>query len=107
MLILARGDRVRHMTIRPWMAALAGCTIGLFSLGYLGATSYLILRDDLIGATMARQTRMQNDYEDRIAALRAQVDRVTSRQLLDQQVVEKKVEKLLEQQAALTCGTAA
>lgn len=101
-LILARGENVRHMTIRPWMAALAGCTIGLFSLGYLGATSYLILRDDLIGATMARQTRMQNDYEDRIAALRAQVDRVTSRQLLDQQVVEKKVEKLLEQQAALT-----
>ncbi len=101
-LILARGESVRHMTIRPWMAALAGCTIGLFSLGYLGATSYLILRDDLIGATMARQTRMQNDYEDRIAALRAQVDRVTSRQLLDQQVVEKKVEKLLEQQAALT-----
>lgn len=101
-LILARGENVRHMTIRPWMAALAGCTIGLFSLGYLGATSYLILRDDLIGATMARQTRMQNDYEDRIAVLRAQVDRVTSRQLLDQQVVEKKVEKLLEQQAALT-----
>ncbi|CUW88696.1 M23 family metallopeptidase [Rhizobium pusense] len=101
-LILARGDKVRHMTIRPWMAALAGCTIGLFSLGYLGATGYLILRDDLIGATMARQTRIQNDYEDRIAALRAQVDRVTSRQLLDQQVVEKKVEKLLQQQAALT-----
>jgi len=101
-LILARGENVRHMTIRPWMAVLAGCTIGLFSLGYLGATGYLILRDDLIGATMARQTRMQNDYEDRIAALRAQVDRVTSRQLLDQQVVEKKVEKLLEQQAALT-----
>jgi murein DD-endopeptidase MepM/ murein hydrolase activator NlpD len=101
-LVLASGDRVRHMTIRPWMAALAGCTIGLFSLGYLGATGYLILRDDLIGATMARQTRMQHDYEDRIAALRAQVDRVTSRQLLDQQVVEKKVEKLLQQQAALT-----
>ncbi|WP_332302456.1 M23 family metallopeptidase [Rhizobium sp. GR12] len=101
-LVLASGDKVRHMTIRPWMTALAGCTIGLFSLGYLGATGYLILRDDLIGATMARQTRMQHDYEDRIAALRAQVDRVTSRQLLDQQVVEKKVEKLLQQQAALT-----
>ncbi|KJF74104.1 M23 family metallopeptidase [Agrobacterium arsenijevicii] len=101
-LVLASGDKVRHMTIRPWMTALVGCTIGLFSLGYLGATGYLILRDDLIGATMARQTRIQHDYEDRIAALRAQVDRVTSRQLLDQQVVEKKVEKLLQQQAALT-----
>lgn len=78
------------MTIRPWMAALAGCTIGLFSLGYLGATGYLILRDDLIGATMARQTRMQNDYEDRIAALRAQVDRVTSDNCLTSRSLKRK-----------------
>lgn len=101
-LILASGDRVRHLTIRPWMAALAFCFVGVFAIGYLLATSYLVLRDDLIGATMARQARMQHDYEDRIAALRAQVDRVTSRQLLDQQVVEDKVDKLMEQQLALT-----
>lgn len=101
-LILASGDKVRHMTLRPWMAALTFCFVGVFSIGYLVATSYLVLRDDLIGATMARQARMQHDYEDRIAALRAQVDRVTSRQLLDQQVVEEKVEKLLEQQMALS-----
>nr|WP_205936961.1 peptidoglycan DD-metalloendopeptidase family protein [Rhizobium leguminosarum] len=90
------------MTVRPWMAALAFCFVGVFSIGYLLATSYLVLRDDLIGATMARQARMQHDYEDRIAALRAQVDRITSRQLLDQQVVEDKVDKLMEQQMALT-----
>ncbi|OWV95390.1 hypothetical protein ATY81_09415 [Rhizobium sp. R72] len=101
-LILASGDRVRHLTIRPWMAAVAFCFVGVFAIGYLLATSYLVLRDDLIGATMARQARMQHDYEDRIAALRAQVDRVTSRQLLDQQVVEDKVDKLMEQQLALT-----
>ncbi|NEJ73700.1 peptidoglycan DD-metalloendopeptidase family protein [Rhizobium phaseoli] len=101
-LILASGDKVRHMTVRPWMAALAFCLVGAFSIGYLLATSYLVLRDDLIGATMARQARMQHDYEDRIAALRAQVDRITSRQLLDQQVVEDKVDKLMEQQMALT-----
>jgi murein DD-endopeptidase MepM/ murein hydrolase activator NlpD len=101
-LILARGDRVHHLTVRPWMTA-AGITLGtVFVVGYLAATSYLVLRDDLIGGTMARQARMQHDYEDRISALRAQVDRVTSRQLLDQQVVEEKVEKLLEQQQALT-----
>lgn len=101
-LILASGDRVRHMTIRPWMTGLTFAFIGLLSLGYLAATAYLVLRDDLIGATMARQARMQYEYEDRIAALRAQVDRVTSRQMLDQQVVEQKVEKLLEQQNALS-----
>ena len=101
-IIVASGDTVRHMTVRPWMAALAVCLVGVFSIGYLLATSYLVLRDDLIGATMARQARMQYDYEDRIAALRAQVDRVTSRQLLDQQVDEEKVDKLMEQQQALS-----
>ncbi|MCL6708374.1 peptidoglycan DD-metalloendopeptidase family protein [Pseudomonas sp. R2.Fl] len=101
-IIVAQGDRIHHMTVRPWMAALGLSLVGMMAVGYLGATTYLVLRDNLIGATMARQARMQHDYEDRIAALRAQVDRVTSRQLLDQQVVEEKVEKLLEQQMALT-----
>jgi murein DD-endopeptidase MepM/ murein hydrolase activator NlpD len=100
-LIFASGEKVRHMTIRPWMALIALCSLGTLVVGYLAATSYLVVRDDLIGATMARQARMQHDYEDRIAALRAQLDRITSRQLLDQQVVEQKVEKLLEQQNAL------
>lgn len=101
-IILASGEKVRHMTIRPWMTAAAICGAGVFVIGYLLATSYLVLRDDLIGATMARQARMQYDYEDRIAALRAQVDRVTSRQLLDQQVVEQKVDKLMQQQMSLS-----
>lgn len=101
-LILASGERVRHMTIRPWMAAAAVSLFGLFTIGYLTATAYLVFRDDLIGASMTRQARMQHEYEDRIAALRAQLDRITSRQLLDQQVVEDKVEKLMEQQMALT-----
>lgn len=100
-LILASGEKIRHLTLRPWMVALAFCAVGVTMIGYLGATSYLVIRDDLIGATITRQARMQHDYEDRIAALRAQLDRITSRQLLDQQVVEKKVEKLLEQQDAI------
>ncbi|MCX8997805.1 M23 family metallopeptidase [Rhizobiaceae bacterium BDR2-2] len=101
-LILASGDKVRHMTVRPWMTVAAAGFAGLFTVGYIAATSYLVLRDNLIGATMARQARMQHDYEDRISALRSQLDRVTSRQLLDQQVVEEKVDKLLEQQMALS-----
>lgn len=72
------------------------------AIGYLLATSYLVLRDDLIGATTARQARMQQAYEDRISALRAQVDRITSRQLLDQQLMETKVGELLERQTQLS-----
>ncbi|MBB4954167.1 murein DD-endopeptidase MepM/ murein hydrolase activator NlpD [Agrobacterium vitis] len=101
-LILASGDTIRHMTVRPWMAGSAAALIVAGCLGYLGATSYLVMRDSLIGASTARQARMQHEYEDRISALRAQVDRVTSRQLLDQQVVEDKLQSLLEQQMALS-----
>ncbi len=100
--IIARGDDIRHFTVKPWVAAIIGSAFAAIAIGYLLATSYLVLRDDLIGATVARQARMQQAYEDRISALRAQVDRITSRQLLDQQLVESKVSELLERQSQLT-----
>ena len=100
--IIARGDQIRHFTIRPWLAALIGSALAAIAIGYLLATSYLVLRDDLIGATTARQARMQQAYEDRISALRTQVDRITSRQLLDQQLMETKVSELLERQTQLS-----
>ena len=101
-IIIARGDDIRHFTVRPWVMALFGSVLAAMAIGYLLATSYLVLRDDLIGATAARQARMQQAYEDRISMLRAQVDRITSRQLLDQQIVESKVTELLARQSQLT-----
>lgn len=100
--IIARGDDIRHFTVRPWIVALLGSMLAAVAIGYLLATSYLVLRDDLLGATAARQARMQQAYEDRISMLRAQVDRITSRQLLDQQIVESKVSELLARQTQLT-----
>lgn len=100
--IIARGNEIRHFTVRPWAAALAGSAFATIAIGYLLATSYLVFRDDLIGATTARQARMQHAYEDRISALRAQVDRITSRQLLDQQLMETKVTELLARQSKLS-----
>ncbi|MDN2567356.1 peptidoglycan DD-metalloendopeptidase family protein [Aquibium sp. A9E412] len=99
--IIARGDHIRHFTVRPWLAALVGSALCAIAIGYLGATSYLVLRDDLIGAASAHQARTHQAYEDRIAALRAQVDRITSRQLLDQRLMEERVGELMERQAQL------
>jgi murein DD-endopeptidase MepM/ murein hydrolase activator NlpD len=101
-IIIARGDEIRHFTLRPWVAGLLGSALAAAAVGYLLATSYLVLRDDLIGATTARQARMQQAYEDRISALRGQVDRITSRQLLDQQLMETKVSELIERQTQLS-----
>ena len=100
--IIARGDEISHFTVRPWLATIAGSALAALAIGYLLATSYLVLRDDLLGANVARQARMQQAYEDRISALRSQVDRITSRQLLDQQIVESKVTELLDRQNQLT-----
>jgi len=100
-IIIAKGDRISHFTIRPWMAALAASVLAAVAVGYLLATSYLMLRDDILNAAIARQARMQHAYEDRIAALRSQVDRITSYRLLDQQIMETKVAELLTRQTAL------
>jgi hypothetical protein len=37
-LILASGDHIRHMTIRPWMTAFGLSVAGLVIIGYLAAT---------------------------------------------------------------------
>jgi murein DD-endopeptidase MepM/ murein hydrolase activator NlpD len=100
--IIARGDDIRHFQVRPWLVALVGSAFAAMAIGYLLATSYLVLRDDLIDATTARQARLQQAYEDRISALRAQVDRITSRQMLDQQIMETRVGELLARQTQLT-----
>jgi murein DD-endopeptidase MepM/ murein hydrolase activator NlpD len=55
---------------------------------------------------------MQHAYEDRIADMRGQIDRVTSRQLLDQEQFEQKLDQIAKRQATLeqraaTLGTLA
>src|SRR5690349_9648498 len=84
-IIIANGGNVRTIILRPWLAGsltfLGLCFLTL----YLAATGYLVFRDDLLAASIARQARIQHAYEDRIAVLRADIDRLTSRQLLNQQ----------------------
>lgn len=94
MIVIAQGDRIRHFTVRPWAVALGASLLLAVAAGYLIATGYLIMRDDLINAAVLRQARVQHAYEDRIASLRAQVDRITSHRLLDQQFMESKIAEL-------------
>jgi murein DD-endopeptidase MepM/ murein hydrolase activator NlpD len=63
--------------------------------------TYFAFHDDVLTRLIARQAEMQFAYEDRIADLRSQIDRVTSRQLLDQEQFERKLDTLLRKQATL------
>ena len=70
--------------------------------GWAAVTAtYFAFHDDVLARLIARQAAMQFAYEDRIADMRAQVDRVTSRQMLDQEQVERRLEQLAKRQAAL------
>ena len=46
----------------------------------VATASYFGFRDDLLKGLIARQAEQQYAYEDRIAELRARIDRTTSRQ---------------------------
>jgi murein DD-endopeptidase MepM/ murein hydrolase activator NlpD len=63
--------------------------------------TYFAFHDDVLKRLIARQAEMQFAYEDRIAELRAQVDRITSRQLLDQEQFEQKLDALVRKQSML------
>ena len=69
--------------------------------------TYFAFRDDVLTRLLARQAQMQYAYEDRIADLRGQVDKLASRQLLDQEQVESKLEQIARRQATLESRSSA
>lgn len=64
----------------------------------LGAATYLMLRDDLLSTLVTPRVYA---YEDRVAALRSQIDRIGTESLLQQRDVRQKVGELLEKQDLL------
>jgi murein DD-endopeptidase MepM/ murein hydrolase activator NlpD len=98
---IRHGGGETAFSVRPWMVVTGLGATALFGVVYLGATAYLMFHDELLGAAVRHQMQIESTYEDRIAALRLQIDRLTSKQLLDQDGVEAKVDALMRQQKAL------
>jgi murein DD-endopeptidase MepM/ murein hydrolase activator NlpD len=96
--IIARGDEVHTFILHRWMIVVGGLSVLAATFWLFAATAYVMFRDDVLASMIARQTRQQHAYEDRIAALRLQVDRVTSRQLLDQDAFTARLDELLDRQ---------
>ncbi len=92
------GRQVRFGPVVFWIAV---GTVVIMAGWSITAATYLAFRDDVLRTLIARQAQQQFGYEDRIADLRAQIDRTTSRQLLDQEQFEQKLDELTRRQAAL------
>jgi Peptidase family M23 len=93
-----RGRQVRLGPVAFWTVV---GTLVIMAVWSVATATYFAFRDDLLTRLIARQADMQYAYEDRIAELRAQMDRLTSRQLLDQEQFEQKLEQLTRRQSTL------
>src|SRR6516225_1769300 len=82
-------------------------TVVIMAVWSITSATYLAFRDDVLRTLITRQAEQQFAYEDRIAELRAQIDRTTSRQLLDQEQFEQKLDELTRRQSLLESRAAA
>jgi murein DD-endopeptidase MepM/ murein hydrolase activator NlpD len=98
------GRQVRIGPIAFWIVV---GTLVVMAVWSIATGTYFAFREDVLTRLIGRQAEMQFAYEDRIAELRAQVDRITSRQLLDQEQFEQKLSALLQRQATLEQRTSA
>src|SRR5262245_66260768 len=62
---------------------------------------YFAFRNDVITRLIDEQMELQVTHEDRIAELRAQIDRIMSQQFLDQEQVKQRVSALLQRLARM------
>ncbi len=92
------GRQVRIGPVAFWIVVGTLVAMAIWS---VATGTYFAFHDDVLIRLIGRQAEMQFAYEDRIAELRAQVDRITSRQLLDQEQFEHKLNALLQRQATL------
>jgi murein DD-endopeptidase MepM/ murein hydrolase activator NlpD len=92
------GRQVRFGPVAFWIAI---GTIVIMAGWSIVTATYFAFHDDVLKGLMARQRAQQYAYEDRIAELREQIDRTTSRQLLNQEQFERRLDELMRRQAAL------
>ncbi|MBI3700632.1 MAG: peptidoglycan DD-metalloendopeptidase family protein [Afipia sp.] len=96
--IVHAGKQVRLGPVVFWIVAGSIMVMGAWS---AATATYFAFRDDVLTRLIARQAEMQYAYEDRIAELRARVDRATSRQLLDQEQYDQKLNQIMRRQSTL------
>ena len=92
------GRQVRFGPVAFWIAV---GTVVIMAVWSITSATYLAFRGDVLRTLITRQAEQQFAYEDRIAELRAQIDRTTSRQLLDQEQFEQKLDDLMRRQSLL------
>ena len=82
------------------LVAIGILTVLLLSGAVIG-TLYHMFRDDLVHSLVAGEARDIRAYEERIAELRSRIDKMTTRQIANQDTIEDRVAVIVARQAEL------
>jgi murein DD-endopeptidase MepM/ murein hydrolase activator NlpD len=93
------GHRTVAFTRRALIAG--GAAFAALSVWAVATVCYFLFQDDIAAGLMARQSAMQQAYEERIGALRVHLDRLASQNLLDQNGLDKRVADLAARQGLI------
>ena len=89
------------MAIRSRMAAMRYALV-VTAVWLIATGTYFAFRDNVLTRLIGEQTELQSVYEDRIAKLHAQFDRIMSQKFLDQDQVEQRVNALLQRRERIS-----
>jgi murein DD-endopeptidase MepM/ murein hydrolase activator NlpD len=89
------------MAIRSRMPAIRYALV-VTAVWLIATGIYVVFRDDVLTRLFGEQAELQIAHEDRIAELRAPVDRIISQAFLDQEQVEQRVNALQQRQARIS-----
>lgn len=97
-MLACAGRQVRFGPVVFW--TVVGTLMIMASWSIVTAT-YFAFHDEVIAGLIARQADLQVAYEDRLAEMRARVDRIITRQLVDSEQVGQKLDLVLRRQSVL------
>lgn len=95
------GTAEHSYAIDPKLWISGAVVAALLAVGGIGSALYVGFHDRILDYAIYQPLRMEQAYEDRIASLRSEIDRINSRQLIDQDAFETKIDQLLTRQGEL------
>lgn len=95
------GPQHRTVAVGRRTLVAGGAALTILAVWAAATAWYLLFRDDIGVGLIARQSAMQQTYEEKIGALRAHLDRLASQNRLDQDGLDKRVAELMARQGLL------
>ena len=106
-IVIVWNERSRVLPLNGWVFAGLTVVVPLLAAILCVSAAYLVFHDELLAAMMTRQTDMQYSYEDRIAALGAQLDQQTISGNAERGTIDVRLRHLDETRDQLEKRTAA